>query len=312
MNRVERAPTIQKSLTGFAWLSVAAAIATITLKAGAYFMTGSVGLLSDALESVVNLAGAVIALAVLTIAARPPDDEHAYGHGKAEYFSSGAEGAMILVAAGSIALTAINRLIHPLPLERVGLGLAITGLASVINLFAALTIRRAGKKHDSITLDANARHLMTDVWTSVGVIGGVAVAAKTGWQALDPIIALVVAANIIREGVHIVRASIAGLMDTAISTEEHKKVEAVLDGFKSNQASYHALRTRQAGQRRFVSVHILVPGDWTVHKGHEFLESIEAEIRAAIPNVTVLTHLESLDDPASWDDISLDRKSRKA
>lgn len=311
MNRVERVSAGQKSLTWYAWLSVAAAIATITLKAGAYFMTGSVGLLSDALESVVNLAGAVIALAVLTIAARPPDDEHAYGHGKAEYFSSGAEGAMILIAAGSIALAAIDRLIHPQPLERVGFGLAITGLASVINLFAALAIRRAGKKHDSITLDANARHLMTDVWTSIGVIGGVAVAVSTGWQTLDPIIALVVAANIVREGVLIVRASIAGLMDTAISSEEHKKIEAVLDGFKSNQASYHALRTRQAGQRRFVSVHILVPGDWTVHKGHEFLESVEAEIRAVIPNVTVLTHLESLDDPASWDDISLDRKSVK-
>lgn len=309
MNRIDPPPSPGKSLTKYAWLSVAAAIATITLKAGAFYMTGSVGLLSDALESLVNLAGAIIALTVLAIAARPPDDEHAFGHGKAEYFSSGAEGAMILVAAGSIALTAVDRLIHPQELERVGLGLVVTGIASVINLMTALAIRNAARKHGSITLDANARHLMTDVWTSAGVIAGVAIAGATKWMVLDPIIALVVAANIVREGVHIVRASIAGLMDTAISSEDHQKVEAVLDGFKASQVSYHALRTRQAGRRKFVSVHILVPGDWTVQKGHELLEQIEGEICAAVPGTSVLTHLESLDDPASWEDISLDRRT---
>ncbi|MBK6766051.1 MAG: cation transporter [bacterium] len=308
MNRTKPPPSPITSLTKYAWLSVAAAIITITLKSGAYYMTGSVGLLSDALESVVNLAGAIIALSVLSIAARPPDDDHAFGHGKAEYFSSGAEGAMILVAAGSIALAAVDRLLHPQALERVGLGLVVTGIASVVNLLTALAIRNAAKKHSSITLDANARHLMTDVWTSAGVIAGVAVASQTNWRPLDPIIALIVAANIIREGVHIVRASIAGLMDTAISSDDHQKVEAVLDGFKVNQVSYHALRTRQAGQRKFVSVHILVPGDWTVQKGHELLEQIEGAICAAVPGTNVLTHLESLEDPASWDDIALDRR----
>lgn len=311
MNRIDSPAPPGKSLTKYAWLSVAAAIVTITLKAGAYYMTGSVGLLSDALESVVNLAGAIIALTVLAIAARPPDDEHAFGHGKAEYFSSGAEGAMILVAAGSIALTAVDRLLHPQGLERVGLGLAVTGLASLVNLVAALSIRNAAKKHGSITLEANARHLMTDVWTSGGVIAGVAIASATQWTILDPLIALVVAANILREGVHIVRASIAGLMDTAIGTDDHQKVEAVLDGFKVDQVSYHALRTRQAGRRKFVSVHILVPGEWTVQKGHELLERIEDEICAAVPGTSVLTHLESIDDPASWDDIALDRRAKR-
>ncbi|MCB9358004.1 MAG: cation transporter [Calditrichaeota bacterium] len=301
---------MKNSLTRYAWLSIAAAIATIGLKAAAYHLTGSVSLLSDALESLVNLAGALLALAVLTVAARPPDDDHAYGHGKAEYFSSGAEGVMILLAAASIAYAAIQRLLAPRPLEQVGIGLVVTGVAALINLLAALAIRGAARKHDSVTLDANAKHLMTDVWTSAGVIAAVALVRPTGWLWLDPVVALVVAANIIREGVHIVGGSISGLMDTAISPEEHQKVEAVLDGFVSDQIKYHALRTRRAGRRRFVSVHILVPGGWTVHDGHELLENIEANIRAAIPNVTVLTHLESLDDPASWEDIGLDRKGQ--
>ncbi len=298
---------MKTSLTRYAWLSIVAAVATIGLKGAAYFMTGSVSLLSDALESFVNLAGALLALVMLIVAARPPDDDHAYGHGKAEYFSSGAEGAMILVAAGSIAFAAIQRLIHPQPLEQIGIGLFVTAVAALINLFAALAIRRAARKYDSVTLSANSRHLMTDVWTSTGVIGAVAVVGLTGWQTLDPIVALIVAANIVREGVQIVRISISGLMDKTISPEELQKVEAVLDGFNSEHISYHALRTRQAGQRRFVSVHILVPGQWSVHRGHELLESIEEEIRRTIPNSTVLTHLESLEDPASWEDIDLDR-----
>ncbi len=300
---------VRGSLTRYAWLSVAAAIATIALKAGASYLTGSVGILSDALESLVNLAGAIISLAMLTIAARPPDEDHAFGHGKAEYFASGAEGAMIIIAAGSIAYTAINRLLHPQPLEQVGLGLVVTLVATLINLIVALIIRRAGKLHHSVTLDANSRHLMTDVWTSVGVIAAVGIVAVSKLTFLDPIIALVVAGNIVREGYFIVRGSILGLMDTAISTDEFNRVVTVLDSYKQGDVTYHALRTRQAGHRRFVSVHILVPGDWTVHRGHEMLEDIERKLCATIPNLSVLTHLESLEDPASWDDIGLDRQT---
>lgn len=295
------------SLTRFAWLSVAAAVGTIALKVTAYYLTGSVGILSDALESLVNLAGAIIALAMLAVAARPPDEDHEFGHGKAEYFSSGAEGMMIIVAAGSIALAAINRLLHPQPLDQVGVGLAVTLLATLINLAVAIVIRRAGKTYHSVTLDANSRHLMTDVWTSLGVVVAVGIVALTKLQFLDPIVALVVAANIVREGIKIVRGSILGLMDTAIPASEYAQVVEVLDKFKLGEVTYHALRTRQAGRRRFVSVHILVPGEWTVHQGHEMLERIEHALVTEIPNLTVLTHLESLDDPASWKDIGLDR-----
>lgn len=299
--------TAKVSLTRFAWLSVAAAIATIALKTSAYFLTGSVGILSDALESLVNLAGAVIALAMLSIAAKPPDEDHEFGHGKAEYFASGAEGAMIIFAAGSIAVAAVNRLLNPQPLEQVGLGLAVTLAATLINLLVAIVIRRAGKEYHSVTLDANARHLMTDVWTSAGVIAAVGIVALSKLQFLDPVIALVVAANIIREGIHIVRSSVLGLMDTAIPAEEHARIVSVLQSYEEDEVTYHALRTRQAGRRRFVSVHILVPGDWTVHQGHEMLEQIENKLIQAVPNITVLTHLESLEDPASWKDIGLDR-----
>lgn len=295
------------SLTRFAWLSVGAAIATIALKSGAYYLTGSVGILSDALESFVNLAGALIALAMLTIAARPPDDDHTYGHGKAEYFASGAEGMMIIIAAGSISAAAIHRFIYPQPLQKIGIGLWVTLIATLINFGIALIIRRAGRLHHSVTLDANARHLLTDVWTSVGVIVAVALVAISNIQALDPIIALLVAANLLREGYKIARDATLGLMDTAISAEELASVVFVLDSFKQGHVTYHALRTRRAGRLRFVAVHILVPGDWTVQRGHEMLEQIEAKLREAIPNLSVLTHLEAIEDPASWEDISLDR-----
>ena len=304
---MSKASDTRASLAQYAWLSIGAAVATIALKSGAYYLTGSVGILSDAMESLVNLAGAIIALIMLTIAARPPDDEHAFGHGKAEYFASGAEGAMILVAALSIGYAAVDRLFHPQALEQVGLGLAVTLVATLINLISALIIRRAGKIHHSVTLDANSRHLMTDVWTSAGVIAAVGIVAVSKLQFLDSVVALVVAANIVREGYKIVRDSILGLMDTSISHDENARIRDVLDGFRSEQVAYHALRTRQAGRRRFVSVHILVPGDWTVHRGHEMLERIEADLHAVIPNLSILTHLESLEDPASWNDIELDR-----
>jgi cation diffusion facilitator family transporter len=296
------------SLTRFAWLSIGAAVATIGLKAGAYFLTGSVSLLSDALESLVNLVAAVVALLVLTVAARPPDDDHAYGHGKAEYFSSGVEGSLILLAAGSIAITAVGRLLDPQPIQQVGLGLAITVAASLINLAVARVLLQAGRHYHSITLEADAHHLMTDVWTSVGVVAGVAAVALTGWQRLDPIIALVVAANILWAGVRLIRRSALGLLDTALPADERATVVAILDGYAGREGvEYHALRTRQAGSRRFVSVHILVPGSWTVQRGHNLLERIEREVRATLASTTIFTHLEPLEDPESFADQTLDR-----
>lgn len=299
------------NLTRYAWLSIAAALLTILLKTGAWWITGSVGLLSDAAESFVNLIGAGMALAMLTIAAKPADEDHTYGHGKAEYFSSGVEGGLILIAAISIAATAVPRLIHPQPLEKISTGLIVSAGASVINLAVALVLLRAGRRHQSITLEANAHHLLTDVWTSVGVIVGVALVAFTGWNWLDPIVALAVAANIVVAGVKIVRRSVLGLMDTAVSPEDLKAIERVLDQHKQEHVQFHALRTRQSGARRFISMHVLVPGDWTVQRGHDLLEEIEKDIRAAIPHSTVDTHLESLDDPASWKDVELERNPER-
>lgn len=301
----------RNSLTRFAWLSIAAALATITLKAIAYLLTGSVGLLSDALESVVNLVAAVMALAMLTIAARPPDEEHAYGHDKAEYFSSGVEGALIVVAAISIIWAAFPRLLAPQPIEQAGLGLGVSVIASAINFAVAWVLRRAGKQHNSITLEADAAHLLTDVWTSIGVLFAVGLVALTGWERLDPIIALVVAANIIWSGVRLVRRSALGLMDTALPEEQRKAIHEIQERYAAEGIQFHALRTRQAGARAFVSMHVLVPGQWTVQRGHELLERIETEVRRTVPRVTVFTHLESLDDPASWQDAQLDRKDER-
>ncbi|MBN1668579.1 MAG: cation transporter [Anaerolineales bacterium] len=297
----------RSSLTRFAWLSIAAAILTIGLKAIAYLLTGSVGLLSDALESLVNLAGALIALVMLTIAARPADEDHLYGHSKAEYFSSGAEGMLILVAAVSIGITAVQRLMAPKPLEQLGVGIAVSIVASFVNLVVSLVLRRAGKQYNSITLEANAKHLMTDVWTSGGVLVGVGAVALTGWERLDPIVALVVAGNIVWSGFHIVKSSVLGLMDTALSVEDQKTLQKVLEQHLKTGVQFHALRTRQSGARCFISLHVLVPGIWTVQRGHQLLERIEADIRKALPTAAVFTHLESLNDPSSWDDITLDR-----
>ncbi len=294
-------------LTRFAWLSIVAAIVTIGLKAAAYLLTGSIGLLSDALESVVNLVAAVIALITLGIATRPPDEDHAYGHEKAEYFSSGVEGALIVVAAISILASAIPRLIAPQPVERVGFGLSISVVASLINLGVAQVLRRAGALYRSITLDADARHLMTDVWTSAGVIVAVATVALTGIKLIDPIIALAVAANIVYQGFDLMRRSALGLMDTALPNDDRQAVRRILERYTAEGVETHALRTRQSGARRFVSLHVLVPGEWSVRRGHELLEQIEAEISAALPAVTVFTHLEPLEDPVSFADTGLDR-----
>ena len=295
------------SLTRFAWLSIATALLTMGLKTGAWWLTGSVGLLSDAMESIVNLLGGMMALSMLTVAERPADECHPYGHGKAEYFSSGFEGALILIAAISIAIASVQRILHPAPLESISLGLAISIGASLLNLATALLLMRAGKRHRSITLEANAHHLLTDVWTSVGVVFGVALVALTGCQQLDPIVALIVAANIVWTGFCIIRRSILGLMDAALPPEDRVAVEKVLKSFEEGVVQFHALWTRHAGSRKFVSVHVLVPGDWSVQHGHHLSEQIESEIRRTLPGAIVFTHLESLDDPDSWADDVLDR-----
>ncbi len=297
-------------LRRYAWISITASVATIALKAGAYLLTGSVGLLSDAIESVVNLAGALMALWMLTVAAREPDEEHAYGHSKAEYFSSGVEGGLILVAAVSIGIAAVGRLLAPRPVEQLGLGVLISTAASLVNLFVARVLIDAGRRFQSITLQADGRHLLTDVWTSGGVLVALGAVYLTGWQQLDPIVGLVVALNIVRIGYRIVRESIAGLMDTALPIDEREQIRAALERHAAAEGiRYHALRTRQSGARRFVSVHVLVPGDWTVYRGHELLERVEADVRSILPGTTVFTHLESLDDAVRRSDQRLDRAS---
>ncbi|MFO1351274.1 MAG: cation diffusion facilitator family transporter [Gammaproteobacteria bacterium] len=301
--------TPHASLARFAWLSIGAALATITLKALAYYLTDSVGLLSDALESMVNLVAAVLALVVINVAERPPDEDHEYGHTKAEYFSSGAEGTLILVAALVIIATAVPRFIHPHPLTRIDTGIIVSLLASAVNFAVARLLIRIGRERHSIVLEADGAHLMTDVWTSLGVMIGVGLVALSGWLWLDPLIAILVAANIIYTGVHFLWRSIAGLMDAAIPREQRAAIEAILARYRQTDGvRFHTLRTRQSGSRGFVSFHILVPGTWTVQHGQELVERIEAEVHATVPNLHLLTHLESLDHPASWRDMGLDRK----
>ena len=296
-------------LTRFAWLSIGAAVATIALKGGAYFLTGSVGLFSDAIESLVNLVGASMALIMLTIAARPADESHVYGHSKAEYFASITEGLLILVVAIGIISAAMDRLLHPRELEQLGLGLAVSIAASTINFIVARILMNQGTKRISITLEADAQHLMTDVWTSAGVIVGVAIAGFTGRTILDPVVAIAVALNIVWTGIHLVRRSVAGLMDTALPTKEKDTIENVMKKYREKGVYFHALRTRQAAARRFISVHILVPGDWTVHDAHHVAEDFESNVREVLGGpVTVFTHLEPVEDELSMQDIFLDRK----
>lgn len=299
-------------LTRFAWLSIATAVLTIGLKAAAYWLTGSVGLLSDALESGVNLVTAVFALIILTIAAQPPDEEHEYGHSKAEYFSGGIEGSLIVVAAVAIGYTAVQRLLNPQPIEQISLGLIVSVLAALGNGFTAWVLLRVGRQHNSLTLTANAQHLFTDVFTSLGVIVGVLAVGLTGWHWLDPVLALLVALHIVRTGVLLLRTAVNGLMDSSLPAEEVAKVRAVLDSYACEDVQYHALRTRQSGAYRFVSVHVQVPGAWTVQRGHTLLEAIEHELRQAVPPVSVFTHLEPVDDPVSWEDIELHRPTAVA
>ena len=300
-------PTGSVNLERFAWLSVAAAIATIGLKTLAWWLTGSVGLLSDALESIVNLAAALLALTMLRLAASPPSEEHPYGFSKAEYFAAGIEGALIVLAAAGILATAIPRLLHPEPLEAPILGLGISAAASLINLGTAIVLLRVGKRHESITLEADGRHLMTDVWTSAGVILGVALVFLTGWLLLDPLVALAVALHIIWTGVGLVRRSAAGLLDAAIPQEDRDAIQKLFDEYAKQGVTFHAFRTRRAAARRFVSFHLLVPDRWSVSRAHRLSEEIEARIRVAVPNAAVFTHIEPISDPASYEDQGLDR-----
>lgn len=297
------------SRRSYALLSVAAALVTMALKFGAFALTGSVGLFSDALESVVNLVAALVAVWALTLAARPADEEHTYGHSKAEYFSSGVEGALIVLAAALIAQQAVPRLLHPQPIERVGLGLLIAAMGAAINGGVALVLRRAGKRLRSITLEADSHHLFTDVWTTAGVLVGVGLVGLTGWLVLDPLIALLVAANILWTGWRLLQASGLGLLDTALPTEDQRALADVLDGFRARGIDFHAVRTRQAAARRFVSLHVLVPGAWTVQQGHDLAEQVEDALRQALPDTTAFTHLEPREDPAAYDDIGLDRRT---
>jgi cation diffusion facilitator family transporter len=290
----------QTSLTRFAWLSIGAAIVTIGLKSMAYGLTGSVGLLSDAIESGVNLIGGIMALAMLTVAARPADADHPYGHDKAEYFSSGVEGTLILIAAISIMITAVERLITPKPLEQMGLGLGVSILASLVNLAVALLLLKVSRQQKSITLEANAFHLLTDVWTSVAVVVGIGLVAITGWNRLDPVVAMLVAANIVWTGTRIVQRSIAGLMDKAWPADEQAVLFKLIAGYEQMDMKCHQVATRQAASKRFVSLHVLVPGTWTVQHGHELLNRLEKDIVLALPNTLVATHLEPIDDPSSW------------
>lgn len=298
---------ISRSLTSYAWLSIAAAVVTLSLKLLAWWLTGSVGLLSDAVESLVNLAAAILALVALWVAAQPPDDEHAFGHTKVEYFSSGIEGALILLAAAGIGWNAVHRLLSPHALESVGLGLAISVLASLVNLVVSRILMRAGREAHSPALQADAHHLMSDVWTSAGVVVALALVGVTGWLWLDPLIGLLLAGHILWMAVRLMRESMLGLMDTGLPPDEMKAIRGVLDRYSEDGVQHHALRTRQAGAWRFMSVHVLVPGDWTVTRGHELVEKLEDDIRRCVPRLTVLTHLEPLEDPASWDDVKLDR-----
>jgi cation diffusion facilitator family transporter len=295
-------------LQRYAWISVAAALSTIAIKTAAWYVTDSVGLLSDALEALINLAAAMLTLSMLRFAAAPPDEEHPYGRFKAEYISSGAEGALIVFAAVSIAFAAVPRFTAPQQIEAPLLGIALSAAASAINLGVGLLLIREGKRRQSIALEADGRHLMTDVWTSAGVIAGVALVAATGWLVLDPLVALGVAAHIVWTGVVLMRRSFLGLLDAAIPDADIAEIEKIFTEYRRRRGvDFHALRTRRAASRKFISFHLLVPDEWTVAHAHELSEEVEERIRELVPTSILLTHIEPIAQPASYDDIKLDR-----
>jgi len=301
---------MRPSLTKYALLSVGVALLTILLKLSAYLVTGSVGFLSDALEGIVNLVAATVALITLRVVEQPPDEMHQYGHDKAEYFSSGIEGTLITVASISILYTSFRRLMDPQPLEQAALGLALIIIAALLNLVVGQILIRTGKKYDSITLEADGQHLMSDVWTSLGVVIGVTLAVLTGLDWLDPVVGIIVGVKIGWEGIKIFRRSMGGFMDVAIVPEERNTVEEILDEQVEADVNWHALRTRQSGSRRFISVHLLVPGTWTVQRAHDMAEGIEEKVRKRINYSSVFTHVEPVEDPRSHEDLSLDRADK--
>jgi cation diffusion facilitator family transporter len=297
-----------RTLERYALLSVAAALATMALKTLAWHFTGSVGLLSDALESSINLAAALLALSMLRLAAAPPDAAHPYGRFKAEYFASGIEGALIVVAAASIVYSAVPRLLAPQPIEAPLLGILLSAAASAINLAGGLLLISVGRKRHSIALEADGHHLMSDVWTSAGVIAGVVLVAATGWHIVDPLVAIAVAVHIVWTGVMLMRRSFSGLLDAAIPEGERAEIEKIFAEYRRRYGvDFHALLTRQAGARRFISFHLLVPDAWPVDRAHQLSEEVEERIRELIPNVITLSHIEPISQPASYDDIKLDR-----
>jgi cation diffusion facilitator family transporter len=300
----------ERPLTYYARLSVAAAVITFVLKLASWHITGSVGLLSDALESLVNLAAAFVALGSLAVAARPADDDHAFGHSKAEYFAAGIEGALILLAAATIGWSAVERFFAPLPLRDPLIGLALSAVASCVNFAAARVLLSVGRKRNSIALESDAKHLMTDVWTSVAVIAAVALVALTGWWWLDPLVGLLLALHIVVTGVGLVRESTLGLMDTGLPPAQMETIRATLAKYATEGVQYHALRTRRAAARQFMSVHLLMPGNWSISRGHDLAERLESDLRQAVPGLIVLTHLEPDDDPVSWHDVELERRDR--
>jgi len=279
-------------LAKFAWLSIAAALVTIGLKSGAYLLTGSVGLLSDAAESLVNLVAAVVALIALNVAARPADENHNFGHGRAEYFSAGIEGLMIFVAAGFILVTSVQRFLHPAPIESVGLGLAISTVATAVNGAVGMLLLRAGAEHRSVTLTADGKHLLTDVWTSAGVITGVLLVGLTGWERLDPIVAAVVGVNILVTGFRLVSQSVTSLLGAAMPAGDLARVTAVLDSLRTDEVDFVEVRTVESGRHRFVTLTVLVPGSWTVDRGHTLADDVEMAISRELSHTDVQTHLE--------------------
>ena len=287
-------------LSRYGWLAVATAFATILLKAGAWLVTGSVGLLADAAESLVNLVAAAVALIVLKVATRPADANHNFGHTKAEYFSAAVEGVMIFVAAISIVVFAIQRLVFPQPIESLGIGLMISVIASVLNGGVALVLLRAGKRHHSITLTADGKHLMTDVWTSVGVLVGIVLVWMSGWSWLDPVIAIAVGINILFTGYGLVKESTEGLMDASLPERDNEQLRMILTRRAGAGIAFHQMRTRVSGARQFMDFHLLVPDDWSVKQGHDFLEDLSDEIVAEFPRMNVTGHIEPINDPRSY------------
>ena len=292
-------------LSRFAWLSIAAAAVTILLKTLAWRITGSVGLLSDAAESLVNLVAAIIALVALKVSIRPPDKNHPFGHSKAEYFSAGAEGMMIFIAAAVIMYTAVRRFIHPRPIEDVGIGLLVSVLASVVNGLVAWVLLKNGRQRRSMTLIADGKHMLTDVWTSVGVPVGVGLVWLTGWQRLDPIVAFAVGVNILVTGAKLVGQSGTALLDVSLPKEDNEAIRDFLDAHSNDHVKFHAVRTREAGYRSFLEFHMLVPGSWTVKQGHDAMEDLIDEILDEWPEMRVSGHLEPIEDPRSYEDMDV-------